>query len=483
MRALILVHRWLGVAFCLFFAMWFATGIVMHFVPFPELTETERMAGLTQVDPGQLRNGPDAAVKAGRIHDATRVRLLARNDGLVYLVEGPSGISAVHATDLSAAAVRSESLALAIAADHARRSGFDAARAAFAELASHDQWTVSNGLDPHRPLYRVALNDDAGTELYVSSATGEVVRDTTRHERWWNYAGSVAHWIYPTILRRDQRNWDKVVWTLSLIALIAAGAGAVLGTLRLNVAHGRIVSPYRGWHAWHHWLGLGGMVFVLTWIFSGWLSMDHGRLFSNGKPTAAESATLAGAAAWDQLPAREIQRLPAQAREIEWFAFDGRIYRRDRVDPGPQRLSLAGDAAAPRRAFLEPAEITAAVRPLAPDCAPAVAVQAGDHYPIVPVMPDSPIYRSICGGIWFHVEGASGAMPEKIDASRRAYRWAYSALHTLNFPAVAARPPLRTVLVVLLCGFGLAFSVTAIVIGWRRLRTDLPAIRFRVKAD
>ena len=35
MRALILLHRWLGVAFCLLFAMWFATGIVMHFVPFP----------------------------------------------------------------------------------------------------------------------------------------------------------------------------------------------------------------------------------------------------------------------------------------------------------------------------------------------------------------------------------------------------------------------------------------------------------------
>ena len=29
MRALVLVHRWLGVAFCLPVAMWFATGIVM----------------------------------------------------------------------------------------------------------------------------------------------------------------------------------------------------------------------------------------------------------------------------------------------------------------------------------------------------------------------------------------------------------------------------------------------------------------------
>ncbi len=53
MRALILLHRWLGVAFCLLFAMWFATGIVMHFVPFPALTETERFAGLAPIDSRQ----------------------------------------------------------------------------------------------------------------------------------------------------------------------------------------------------------------------------------------------------------------------------------------------------------------------------------------------------------------------------------------------------------------------------------------------
>src|SRR5580700_1088153 len=38
-RALILLHRWLGVAFCLLFAMWFASGIVMHFVPLPARSE------------------------------------------------------------------------------------------------------------------------------------------------------------------------------------------------------------------------------------------------------------------------------------------------------------------------------------------------------------------------------------------------------------------------------------------------------------
>jgi PepSY-associated TM region len=39
MGMLATLHRWWGVAFCLLFAMWSASGIVMHFVPFPARSE------------------------------------------------------------------------------------------------------------------------------------------------------------------------------------------------------------------------------------------------------------------------------------------------------------------------------------------------------------------------------------------------------------------------------------------------------------
>ena len=52
----------------------------------------------------------------------------------------------------------------------------------------------------------------------------------------------------------------------------------------------------------------------------------------------------------------------------------------------------------------------------------------------------------------------------------RIYRWLYSALHTMDFPALSAYPTLRSALIVLLCGCGLVFSLTGVVIGWRRLR-------------
>jgi uncharacterized iron-regulated membrane protein len=468
MRALILVHRWLGVGCCLFFAMWFATGIVMHFVSFPALTEAERIAGMAPVDPAGARAGVGDAVTASGIADAARVRLLARPDGLVYVVRGKSGLRALHAADLSPADALSERLALAIAVDHARRRELEADAATVIERASHDQWTVSNNLDIHRPLYRIALNDAGGTELYVSSTTGEVVRDTTRRERLWNYAGSVAHWIYPTVLRRHRDAWANSVWALSLVALIAACSGAVIGMLRIRLARRRLLSPYEGWQAWHHWLGLSCMAFLLTWIFSGWLSLDDGRLFSNGKPAAAESLAFASPDAWQKVPARGINSLARPVREIEWFGFDGRIYTRVRFEEAAQQLSAPGDSAA--RHYLLPEEVTAAARRLAPGCRPAAAVPPADDYPYSSVIPGAPVYRSICGEAWFHVDAATGAMLEKLDPSRRAYRWLYGALHNLDFPALAARPLLRTGLVVTLCAAGLAFSFTGVVIGWRRLR-------------
>jgi hypothetical protein len=341
MRILILLHRWLGVSFCLLFAMWFASGIVMHFVPFPALTEGARFAGLAPIESADVKHGPAEAISASGIGEAARVRLVQRSDGPVYLVSGPGAVKALRAGDLADGGVRSEQLAMAIASGYARQRGLQASQATFAELASYDQWTVPNGLDIHRPLYRIARNDDAGTDIYVSSTTGEVVLETTRRERWWNYAGSVIHWIYPTALRSNWAAWDKTVWTLSLAALISAMSGAVLGVLRINVSRARVVTPYRGWQAWHHILGLVSMTFVVSWIFSGWLSMDHGRLFSRGQFSEAEAAIVTGAPAWSAVSPDELRRVAPNAKEVEWFAFNGRIYRRERTGLTIQRLVIA----------------------------------------------------------------------------------------------------------------------------------------------
>lgn len=198
MRILATLHRWWGVAFCLLFAMWFASGIVMHFVPFPARSERP----------------------------------------------------ATHEIDASPAG---------------------------AELIDYDQWTVAGDFDSDRPLFRYALNDNAGTDIYISSRSGKVVLTTTRNQRLANYAGSIAHWLYPTELRHRRHVWSALMWWLSLLATIGAALGVIIGLLRLGSGPG-----YQGLQRWHHISGLIFAPFLLAWIFSGFLSMDDGSLFAHG---------------------------------------------------------------------------------------------------------------------------------------------------------------------------------------------------------
>lgn len=472
MGAIVLSHRWLGIAFGLLFAMWFASGIVIHFVPFPALTEAERFAGLAPLDRAEVRIAVADAVAASGIEDATRARLIQRSDGAVYIVSRPSHVGVVRASDGRDAAVSSADVALAIAQAHARQRGIDAARAAIVARSNYDQWSVPNGFDRHRPLFRTALGDAAGTEVYVSSRTGEIVLDTTRSERGWNLAGSVLHWIYPTVLRSNWALWDRVVWTLSLLASIAALLGAVLGVVRIR-RRGRLVSsPYRGWHALHHIIGLVATVFVLTWIFSGWLSMDHGRLFSRGQLSPAEASVMDALPDWRAAPSLDRQPISPSAREIEWFAFDGHVYRRDRTGLGQQSLTKAAGGS---QEFLGAQDLQGLVTRLASGCDTPSVLAGNDDYPAQSSVPGAPVYRSRCGELWFDIDGADGRVLQRLDASRRAYRWFYGALHTLDFPILMAHPLWREILIVGLCALGLVFSITGIVIGWRRLRLSCTA--------
>jgi hypothetical protein len=219
MRILIALHRWWGVAFCLLFAMWFASGIVMHFVPFPARIEAGYTGGLAVTDRGEAHSEQDA---------------------------------------------------LRIAAAYAREGGFDASHAS-AERIDYDQWTVAGQFDSDRPLYRVAFADDAGTQLYVSSAIGNIVLLTTKNIRLASYLGSIAHWLYPTFLRHKRQLWSTLIWWLSLVATIGASIGAMIGVVRLRGA-----AAYQGLQRWHHRFGLIIAPFILCWIFSGFLSMNEG---------------------------------------------------------------------------------------------------------------------------------------------------------------------------------------------------------------
>ena len=67
---------------------------------------------------------------------------------------------------------------------------------------------------------------------------------------------------------------------------------------------------------------------------------------------------------------------------------------------------------------------------------------------------------------WVHLDPATGDVLERLDASRRAQRILFNALHSLDFPMLLAYRPAWEVVVLTLSMLGLALSVTAVVIAW-----------------
>ncbi|WP_335645491.1 hypothetical protein [Methylobacterium durans] len=173
-----------------------------------------------------------------------------------------------------------------------------AGTAADVRTLARDQWTVAGRYDALRPFHVVALGDPAGTELYVSAVTGAVVLDTGARERFWNWLGAVPHWLYPTPLRARPDLWRDVVLWVSGIGIAGAVSGLVLGIWRLRPRRrypSGAATPYRGIGRLHHLFGIVGGLGILTFVVSGWLSMNPNRWFSGPSVSPQARATYAGA--------------------------------------------------------------------------------------------------------------------------------------------------------------------------------------------
>ncbi|OPY96784.1 hypothetical protein A5906_01040 [Bradyrhizobium sacchari] len=198
--------------------------------------------------------------------------------------------------------------------------------------------------------------------------------------------------------------------------------------------------------------------------------MDHGRLFSRGQLTSAEAGVINVSPDWTATSSFGRRPVSPSARDIEWFAFNGNVYRRDRISLDVQVMFRVDEELGDGTGSLGSSEIQEFVARLAKGCGVPSMVAAEDHYPAQSNLPGAPVYRTKCGEVWFDIDGADGRVLQHWDASRRAYRWLYGALHTLDFPILLAYADLRTGLIVSLCALGLPFSLTGVVIGWRRLR-------------
>ncbi|MBY0373653.1 MAG: PepSY domain-containing protein, partial [Bryobacteraceae bacterium] len=338
-------------------------------------------------------------------------------------------------------------------------------------LTGPDQWTLSRMYEAHRPLYKVAVEDGAGTVLYVSSATGEVVNRTTTASRWQGFVSAILHWIYPTVLRQFDEFWRQFIIWLSLIGCVMCVLGMAVGIWRSSPSRkyrmrerGPTWSPYLGQKRWHHWTGLVFGVLTFTWALSGAFSLNPGRWSPPTTPGAALERLFTGGGL--KLEKAVGVRWPAGTREVEFRQYQGEPYYRyvtsagvkySRTFEARELVELAARAL-PGRRVVEQAELRE---------------YDWYYYDLKERKKNLPVWRLKFDDpeeTWLYVDPKTGSVAAQyVNASRR-HRWIYHGLHSLDFPFLYLKRPWWDIMVIVLSIGGIVLSWTGVWIGWQRLR-------------
>jgi hypothetical protein len=225
-------------------------------------------------------------------------------------------------------------------------------------------------------------------------------------------------------------------------------------------------------------IGLFASIVVLVWMVSGWLSMDHGRLFSLPGANSTESARMRGISfsAITEATPLNVLGSAGPASVIELHGVGGRPL-----------LTIRGGVQGSRILWLDTREASEAPIPeelllsglraaWLSDAATLVQSSSTDElYRQAESVPEDALAASTGRGgrIRIYVDPFSGLLLAVMNPSRRMYAWIYFSLHTLNFPGLVEHPAARTIVEVPLLLFGFGFCVTGIVLGVRRLKIEL----------
>jgi uncharacterized iron-regulated membrane protein len=481
------IHRWTGIALCVLFAVWFVSGVVMMYVPFPSFRAEERVAVAPPIDWSQVRFAPQEVLE--RLGAQTRpedMRLETAGGEPVYrigLEEERRAWSAWTGEEIrDVDRGRAMEIAEAMTGSPAKS----------ATLIERDQWVVTGAYARIAPFWRVRMDDGAGTDIYVTRSTGEIVQNTDRQERFWNWLGAVPHWIYFEFLRIYQEPWRQVVIWTSGIGIVGSILGVWIGILRVRLKRrysSGSTSPYRGWMKWHHIAGLLGGLFVITWVFSGWLSMSPFGGIPRGDSSAiADRYTGEQAARFAPTDLAALARSAAGAREVR-FIYLGSSPTFLTVDGEGRKRAFEGETAIPIQPTLAAIEAQAgAAVPGGRLVRTKLLTEHDAHWyatgdprrdarplPVLRLMFDDP-YKT-----WLHIDPATGELLSQSDNGRRGYRWLFSALHSFDLPLLLKHRWLRDTLMIVLSIAGLVVSASGVVVGWRHLQRRPPPRRIAAK--
>jgi len=450
-------------------AVWCLSGVVMMYVPYPRLTDEQRIAALPPVEwQGCCRFGEGIADDAGV--PVFQVEMLGGRPVLRGAFAG-AGRKVIDLRSGEVLSSTSDQDASRAASELGKLLGANGAPRA-AEPILRDQWTVgiSRADQPFHPFY---FDDPAGTVVYVSGTTGKAVQVTQSTQRFWNWLGSVPHWLYPTVLRKYPAAWNQVVIWTSVIGTFLTVIGLYLGIKELRRrAGGKLSSPHRGLMYWHHVPGLIFGVLVLTWVLSGLFSMNPWGLMEIDRVGEDIELLTGEPPHWSDVQTM-IQSVATQAptnmRSLNSASFGGALAAVASLADG-SRVRLDGGGVAKPLGNEE--WVAATTRLLAKGEWSVLNEEDTYHYSTRTQTAILPVIRIVGSGeeaVRYYLDPVSGRLVNKVDAGGRQFRWWHSALHTFDFSSATRSAWFRNSLMLVLLLGAAGVCVTGTWLGIRRL--------------
>lgn len=445
LKAILLIHRYLGFALSLLFVVWFLSGMMMMYVTYPTMKYEQRLQQLPVVNLAQCHIIPP------QIRDAKRVRLGMLLDRPVYRIDQ----QVIFADNGDTLPQVDTALAVQVAEAFVHHTSHPKSVAVLTEI---DQWMAAYRSQGYLPeVYRFEMDDAAATYLYVSRHTAEVVQMVNARQRLLAWLGPIPHWIYPTILIRNRPVWSQVVIWISLAGTIMCLAGIVMGIVRYKRNRGIQFSPYKKlWFKYHHYTGFIFGLFVFTWIFSGFFSMSPLPLGTKSAPKVTVHANFVLS---PQVAAAKIKAV----KEIQLIEVAGKPYYLGWQDGG-HTMALAADKQAG-----EPFELFDTSLFTIKGKADILTAY-DDYYYSRKHDKRLPVLRVKDGNTWSYTDLRTGQLVLQQDNGARAERWLYHGLHSFDFSWLVYKRPLWDIVVIVLLLGGTLVSITGAALTWKWLR-------------
>ena len=486
-RSLVFIHRWLGVALCLIFLVWFPSGIGMMYWTFPAATAADRLERLPPIDASKVAVTPAQAWAALGYDDEIpdQLRLTTFDGRPAYRFGAGRGGPVVYA-DTGEEQIDVSRFMVNRAA--AGWTGRPAGEATVERIEEVDQWTVGMNLRDLRPVWKFSW--PTGEQVYVSQATGEVIQHTTTASRVGAWLGPIPHWLYFTPLRKNGPEWSRVVIWSSGLATFGAILGLVAAAWVYSPGkryryHGAATAiPYHGQKRWHMVLGLVFGVATVTWAFSGMLSMDP---FPTGGGSGGNAPDVSDAlrgrvdmAAFGTVDPRDaLTRVDGLGvKELELTSFAGTPVYLARLGPRETRVvPLSGPPATEfdRQRIVDVVTQAAGGVPVE-----TRLVEQYDRYYLDRTRERPlPVILAAFGdaaNTRYYIDPKTARIVGSYSSDDWVQRWAYNGLHSLNFPWLYNYRPLWDVVVIAFMLGGTALCITSLVLSWRVLGRKLRAL-------